>query len=203
MAPPQSPNTASSAPRPYPAPRPHLIVVDGPIPEPLGQRASRLIGTGTAGIAMAGIAVLITWLVPPETPVRWLVLLTAAVCVVLGPLCISVGVTVHVGPRYAREARRRRPPEPRPPANDRARRRPVVIDGSFADPGDCVPTRSTWQNHVTRCAGAPPSRPDRSPHHEVGRGEPAGPGCCQPMSHDIADPHPLARMSGWEGPQGV
>jgi hypothetical protein len=113
-----------------------VIVVDGPVPEPLGQRASRLIATGAIGIVMAGLAVLITQLLLPDVPLRWLVVLTAGVCVAVGLLCIGVGLIIHAGLRHARAVRRRQPPAP--PAEHRPHHRPVVIDGSTVNDGSTV-----------------------------------------------------------------
>jgi hypothetical protein len=106
--------------------------VEGPVPERLGPRASRLIASGAAGIVVAALAVLITQLLLPDVPLRWPVLLAAGVCAGVGLLCIGVGLIIHAGLRHARAVRRQQPPAP--PAEPRPYRRPVVIDGSTVDP---------------------------------------------------------------------
>ena len=121
----------SSGPRPDSGPAPRLILMPGQIREPLDQRANRLITSGLVGAAVGVNAALILKLIIYGPP-PWLVWTLAAGCLTIATISIAVGVAVRVGLRYAREARRRQPPQTTSSAQRPHHR--VVIEGSLAGP---------------------------------------------------------------------
>ena len=121
----------TSGPRPDSGQVPRLILVRGPIREPLDRRANSLIASGLVGAAVGVNAALIIKLIIARPP-PWLVWTVAAGCLTIAAISIAVGVAVRVGLRYAREVRRRQPPQATPSAQRPHHR--VVIEGSLAGP---------------------------------------------------------------------
>jgi hypothetical protein len=93
-----------------------MTSVVGPPTEPLGQRARRLIRSGTAGLAMTAITLLPTWPILPAA-LPWWVLMAAAACAAPAILSISAGIAILAGFRHAHEAERRRHPDDGPPTD--------------------------------------------------------------------------------------
>ncbi len=122
----------STTPGPHVGQVPRVILVRGPIREPLDRRANGLIASGVTTAAMAVSAVLIVALaLPGPWPLSWLVWTVVVGCLAMAGVSIAVGVAVRVGLAHARQVRRRQPPTPSP----RRTHVPVVIDGSLVDPG--------------------------------------------------------------------
>jgi hypothetical protein len=120
-------------------PAARVLLVRGPVHEPLDRHANNLIASGLIGATVAAGAVLIVTLVIPGPPLAWLFWAVAVGCLTIAACSIVVGVAVRIGLRCARAARRRQPPQATPDGRRPDRR--VVIDGVLADPDQSAPRR--------------------------------------------------------------
>jgi len=96
---------------------PRLIVVTGPIREPLHRMAGHLIGKSVVSLAVVLCALSITLFVAPDVPLRWVLVVAATVCAAICVVSIALGVaSTSRCVEYARHGVARRRTARRPSA---------------------------------------------------------------------------------------